>query len=375
MRTAAAVQPADVVFDLRLHFARFLHSKARKWCVNENCCVYRRGLMRCLEHTHERSCLAAARMLTALIGLNLVGPAVAAERIEPRLWRKPGRIEALDMYHGPGGLAGTPRPPFTYIGKNPGGTSQKVIVRDSRNRIWDVKFGDEVKAEVFATRIAWALGYYADPTYFVRRGRLKSRVFRDARFELRDPHLQFLPDLQWTWKKNPFVGTRQLNGLRVLIMLLSDWDNKDGREFDGNTGVLQNRRAGAKENIYFVTDWGASMGRWGGFFTREKWSCENYAEQSPKFVRGVDDGEVEWGFKGQHSGEFKDDISIADVRWLMTWLGRLRDSQIRSALRAAGATPHETRCFTTSLRRRINQLRRVSEQSSAPRPAIARRRL
>ena len=32
----------------------------------------------------------------------------------------------------------------------------------------------------------------------------------------------------WAWNDNPFVGTRELNGLKILMMLLSNWDNKDG---------------------------------------------------------------------------------------------------------------------------------------------------
>jgi hypothetical protein len=318
--------------------------------------------MRCLIRTRKLHHHA----LIAVVFVLVFGSATAAAgSVEPRLWRNPGTIEALELYHGPGGRSLAPRAPFRYIGDSRGGTSKKMLVRDSRNRIWDVKFGAEVKPEVFATRIAWALGYYADPTYFVRRGRIGRRAFRNARFELRDPDLKFRPDLRWTWRKNPFAGTREMNGLRMLVMLLSDWDNKDARDIGSNTGILQRRRGGSTENIYFVTDWGASMGRWGGFFTREKWSCKDFAEQSVEFVRGVDDGEVEWGFKGKHSGDFKDDITISDVRWFMSYLGRLRDSQIRTALRASGASPAETRCFAASLRRRIAQLRRVAERSPA----------
>ena len=28
----------------------------------------------------------------------------------------------------------------------------------------------------------------------------------------------------WEWKPNPFVGTREFNGLRVMMALLSNWD-------------------------------------------------------------------------------------------------------------------------------------------------------
>jgi hypothetical protein len=321
--------------------------------------------MRCRDQNPETwPSFAGKPILLVLCAVSVAVPVSGAIRPTVRLWKSPGRVEALNLYYGSAGRAAEPRPPFRYVSKSSGGTSEKLLVRDSRNRIWDVKFGHETKAEVFATRLVWAAGYYVDPTYLVRKGRIGDGTFRDARFELRNSKLRFRPDLEWTWEKNPFAGTRELNGLRILVMLLSDWDNKDGRDWEGNTGVLEGRLAGRPKLTYFITDWGATMGRWGGFFTREKWDCEEYAEQSPKFVKAVDNGQIEWGYKGKHSRGFKDDLTVSDVRWVMTYLGRLRDSQIRDALRAAGATPHETRCFTKSLRQRLNQLRRISSGSS-----------
>ena len=31
----------------------------------------------------------------------------------------------------------------------------------------------------------------------------------------------------WSWHHNPFVGTREFNGLRVMMALLNNWDLKD----------------------------------------------------------------------------------------------------------------------------------------------------
>jgi hypothetical protein len=36
----------------------------------------------------------------------------------------------------------------------------------------------------------------------------------------------------WSWRHNPFKGTREFNGLRVMMALLSNWDLKDE---DSNT--------------------------------------------------------------------------------------------------------------------------------------------
>jgi hypothetical protein len=143
-------------------------------------------------------------------------------------------------------------------------------------------------------------------------------------------------------------------------MLTSNWDNKDARDPSSNTAIVQEGAGAGLRSVYMVTDWGGSMGKWGNFFTREKWDCDGYADQSPKFIKAVDDGEVKFGFSGQHDNEFKDDIGVRDVRWVMQYLGRLSDGQIRSALRASGASPHEERCFTRAFRLRLRQLREVA---------------
>ena len=46
--------------------------------------------------------------------------------------------------------------------------------------------------------------------------------------------------------------------------------------------------------------------------------------------------------------------------WLMRYLGRITDTQLRAGLRASGATPDETECFTRAVRARIDELRRVA---------------
>ena len=52
-------------------------------------------------------------------------------------------------------------------------TAPKVNVRDSSGAQWIVKFGEEVKAENFASRIVWAAGYFADANYFVPSGKIE----------------------------------------------------------------------------------------------------------------------------------------------------------------------------------------------------------
>ena len=301
-------------------------------------------------------------------------PPVQSNGID-RIWSDPGRVEKLDLAGGPGGKAGAPKPPFTFVKELESGTSPKVEVTDAQNNTWVVKFGSEVNAEVFATRIAWAVGYFVDATYFLpsgmvngvtKLGRAKRFIgadgtFADACLEFRDKNATRLKKNGWTWQNNPFVGTRELNGLKIVLMLTSNWDNKDARNESSNTGILQYSSKGGSERRYLVTDWGASMGRWGRIFKREKWDCEGFAEQTPGFIKGVKDGKIEWGYTGKHTSDTKEDITLGDVKWLLRYLSQLSDDQITMGLQASGANTAETQCFTEAIRSRIDQMNRLVE--------------
>ena len=288
---------------------------------------------------------------------------VTRQRAKSVIWRDPGRVERLDFRSGAGGRAGAPVPPFRFIEEDEDGSNAKVKVRDARGRRWSVKWdtGGEANAEIIAARIAWAAGYFVEPSYFVRRGRILGALdldraakfvapggeFRNARFELKYDTVAERKDKEsWAWNSNPFVGTRELNGLKIVSMLVSNWDNKDVRNAGrgSNTAVHFVRTGRGLEARYLVTDWGGSMGKWGGVFGREKWDCEGFAYQTEKFVEVEDDGELDWGFKGQHTGSFKKDVRFEDVRWVMQYLGRISDAQLRAGLAASGASPAEVRC-------------------------------
>lgn len=304
-------------------------------------------------------------------------PEEGARKATNILWRNPGRVETLDLANGVGGSAKSPRPPFRFIEEDVSGSNPKIKVRDARGTEWGLKWGEEAKPEVFASRLAWACGYIAQPEYFVADGKIigvkklaraaafvaPDGGFQNARFQFRSKSPKFLKKDNWSWSYNPFVGTKELNGLKVLMMLTSNWDNKDARDIDrdSNLGLFEDRRGGHPVILYFVADWGASMGKWGRVYNRNKWDCKGYSEQTRGFVKGVKNGVVEWGYVGQHTEDAAKDIRVSDVAWLMRYLGRLTDRQIRAGLRASGATPDETECFTSALRARMEELRRVGK--------------
>jgi hypothetical protein len=295
------------------------------------------------------------------------------------IWRDPGAVEQLDFHAGPGGASGAPAPPFEFVAEHSTGSNPCLSVRDAQGRIWRVKWGDEVRSETFATRMAWAAGYYVEVAYFVPAGRIEGAAeltrarecvgedckFTDARFELDEEGVTKLFDEHgWAWDDNPFVGTRELNGLKIMLMLTSNWDNKDVRDVarGSNTAVFEYALGGGLvEARYLIIDWGASMGKWGSNLFRSKWDAAGYEAQTPEFVAGVQDGVVQWNYIGQRTAEAREQISVADVRWLSQYICRVTDAQLRDGLRASGATADEIETFTRAIRARLDTLKQISE--------------
>jgi hypothetical protein len=296
----------------------------------------------------------------------------------PTLWHDPGEIEKMDLTYGPEGPGGAPRPPFRFVEESFAGSNAKIRVTDANSVTWMVKFGGEVSPQTFAARLVSAVGYFAIPTYFVASGtvqgvgplkRARAHVnvhgrFWNASFErYLDPGtIHWLGDARsWSWSSNPFVGTPELNGLKILVMLLSDWDNKDARDIKrgSNTAILVYPGG---ETHYAVVDWGGSMGEWGGYLQRDKWQCGDYRRQTHDFVRGVRDNEIQWGYSGQHTKGFTEGVHLNDVHWLLGYLGRISDAQLREGLVSSGASRAGADCFVKAIRNRISQLQSITSR-------------
>jgi hypothetical protein len=306
----------------------------------------------------KRSVCTVALNLLLVAGLNAA-----------TLWRDPGPVESLDLAGGPGGKAKAPQGPFTFVSEDKGGTSPKVTVRDSRGTEWIVKFGEEVRAENFASRIAWAAGYFALPTYFVPEGKIQgiielgraasaidksSGTFHDARFQLKDPALATSTS-RWNLADSKLKGSRELAGYKVLFMLLANWDVKPE-----NLSIVNVNG----DQVYALTDWGASMGRPAELTGRSKWNCQQYSADSNHLVDGVENGFVVFNYQGKQGADIRKDVRVEDVKWLMERLGKVSDAQIEAALRASGATPEDLACFSKAFRIRLDQLKTVAEQKN-----------
>jgi hypothetical protein len=305
------------------------------------------------------------------------------------LWTDPGDPSSLDFQYGIGGAERQPQPPFRFVSEDLLGTSPKVNVTDARGAAWNVKWGHEGHSSTFCTRLLWACGYYVEPEYFVAQGRIEgahglkragSRISNDgsfeaARFQLRSGSAKFLDGYAWTWIDNPFLRTPEFQGLKILMLLVSNWDAKDARDrvpapngrlrTDSNLMIFLDDSTDERNYLFSQDDWGASLGKWGNVFTWKKWNCKGFADQTPHFVKRAENGQLRWGFEGKHRKDLTD-ITVSDVQWLLKYLGQITDAQIRIGLEASGATPEETECYAQALRQRIQQLQQVAADVPAP---------
>lgn len=301
------------------------------------------------------------------------------------LWNDPGKIQSRNLLDGPGSRALAPVPPFTFIKEDKEGESPKLDVRDGRGVLWSVKLGEEAQSETTATRLVWAVGYFAEEAYYfenVKIRKLPKHLSRGdehvapgdflvgARFEPRRSHIK--RDDTWDWDKNPFKDTKHLSGLKILMILLNNFDAREA-----NNRILYDKRSSTKEALYYVTDLGATLGRAGGLGgKRTKNNLNDFL--STRFVLGIEDGAVEFDYDTRPSklghlsvlyppyyrGEVKKEksmrgIPVEHARWIGTLLSQLTDEQLRDAFRAANYDEEIREGYVRSLRMRIDQLGRL----------------
>jgi hypothetical protein len=291
------------------------------------------------------------------------------------LWKEPPALAVSDWVSGPGGAEAKPRPPFRFVKENLDGTNPKIDVVDAAERTWVVKFGGEVHSDTFAARLLYAVGYASAPTFFVSGGVIenvhglkrakpflrKDGSFRNARFKLHQRHKR-----QWSWAENPFQGSRELGGLKIVIMLLSNWDTKDARDGEGsNNGIFEDSHSGRSSTSWFaVTDWGASLGKYGGFFHRDRWDWRGYRAQTSSFATLQRDGSIQWGFRGKHGDDIVAGVGVEDVRWVLPYLSRITDEELAAGLAASGAPPPIAQQFTRAIRERVKELQRIAKSGN-----------
>ncbi|HEY0083171.1 MAG TPA: hypothetical protein VGB61_10300 [Pyrinomonadaceae bacterium] len=273
----------------------------------------------------------------------------------PVMWREPTDIASRDLFLGSGGEAGKPDlSRLTLIEKVEGGFSEKYRVRDAAGREWVAKVSREAQSEAAAVRLLWAVGYVTELTYLAPSVTIPGTpkgTYENVRFEGRSKEVKRLDP--WLWDKNPFVGKREFQGLKVMMLLLNNWDIKDD-----NNGILHvTTPEGQSELHYIVSDLGATFGKIGSgpmwALKRSRNNPEDYADS--KFVDHVHKDRVFFHYGGKKQDTFED-ISVGDVQWIAGHLSRLSDQQIGDAFRAANYNVEEVTLLTSAVRARINEL-------------------
>jgi hypothetical protein len=306
----------------------------------------------------------------------------------PVLWRDPGDLSARDLRYGSGSAELAPVGPFTFIREEKkAGASPKFRVKDSQGVTWTVKLGVEAQAETVATRIVSAMGYFAEETYYLDRFEVKNlprlskgqefvengSVVRGARFEPKRKGVT--RGAIWDWLKNPFVGSRELDGLKVLMVLLANYDTR----LENNHILYQKHPdSGQMEARYVVTDIGATLGHVGGLGgKRVKNSLEDF--KMSKFILGVENGVVEFDYSTRPKGAGKfasifspgygksqankekamRRIPVENARWMGVMLSRLSGDQLKDAFQAASYDKTTMEGFIKVLRERIERLAKL----------------
>jgi hypothetical protein len=287
----------------------------------------------------------------------------------PVLWREPADIRTRDLLLGPGGAAMKPDlSRITFIKEEKGGYSKKYRVKDGKGRVWVAKLGKEAQSETAAVRLVWAVGYVTEINYLVPSLTIEGKgTFENVRLEARPDHVERFDE--WTWTENPFAGKRELQGLKVLMALMENWDIKDS-----NNRILVVRNGGRNELQYIVSDLGTTFGKTGGqkspiaFIKKIKGSRNEPDDYvSDEFIDEVEANTVRLDYDGKN-GDLMRNISIADARWIGGWLSRLSDEQIQDAFRAANYSSEEVRLLAGAVRKRINELVNLQPQSAMGRP-------
>ena len=309
------------------------------------------------------------------------------ERVEitgkPVLWQNPGKIGARNLYFGAGGPEDRPRAPFEFQKEDLDGSSPKFTVLDAAGVKWKVKLGAEAQPETAASRLVWAVGYFVDEEYFVPDAQIqelpvhlhRGREFVGRRGLVRGLRFKREPTDEkklgvWQWRNDPFSGTRELNGLRVMMALINNWDVKDINNAIRQRGPHDG--SASPERVYLVSDLGGTFGTPGADLPKKRADGNLPVYAHSKFITKVTGTYVDFAEPARPSIQFLLNPPQYWQRWNLRWIGKrvpredvawmarilaqLSSAQIHDAFRAAGYSPEDIDGFSGVVEERIKQL-------------------
>lgn len=279
-----------------------------------------------------------------------------ADAVKPILWQRVD-ISQQDLFLGPGGNAMQPDTSrIEFIREEKGGYSKKFRIKDARGDTWVAKVSDEAQSETAAVRLLSAIGYVTEINYLVPSLTIPGKgTFKNVRLEARPDNLD--RGKAWKWGKTPFERTRQMQGLKLMMAFINNWDMKSANNVIIKDGDLRK---------YVISDLGVSFGKTGSNplpliwrFGRSRNKPSDYARS--KFVSSVKRGKVSVHYNGKNRSKMKN-FTTADARWLADLLKQLSDAQINDAFRAANYSKSDLDLLASAVKKRIAELDNAGNQ-------------
>lgn len=311
-------------------------------------------------------------IISLVIILLISATAAVAQKEKPKTEQPKGKpvmwetvnIAERDVFLGPGGKSMKPNlSKITFIEEEKKGASKKYRIKDGSGRIWVAKLGKEAQPETAAVRLLWALGYKTEVNYLVPKITIPGEgTFKNVRLEARPEEIERLDE--WQWKDNPFIGTNEFQGLKMMMVFFNNWDVVDVQNkilaVDGETG---------KDLHYIISDLGATFGKLGNNnlfiiyrIGRKTNNPAKYLDSS--FIDDVKDGKIDLAYKGKNRDLFND-VTVEQGRWLADLLNQLTDKQIQDAFRAANYSRVDRKTLVAAVKARIADLNQATKQMQA----------
>jgi len=269
------------------------------------------------------------------------------------MWKEPTDLESRNLVLGAGGEEMKPDiSQVTFVRDQTGGYSKKYRVKDAKGNEWVAKIGKEAQTDTAANRLLWALGYETEIAYLIPHLKIEGKgEFDNVRMEARPASVKRAGN--WMWENNPFQNSPEFRGLKILMVMLNNWDMKDD-----NNEILAMRgdTTGEGELRYIISDLGATFGKTGGFLSRSRNDVPDYVKA--EFIKKVNGDLIDFSYSGKNQKLFEG-LTVADARWLSNLLKRLSDDQIKDAFRSANYSAEEVDLLAGALRERINALAKL----------------
>jgi hypothetical protein len=272
----------------------------------------------------------------------------------PVLWAEPTDIASRNLLLGAGGESMKPElNQVTFIEQKQGGYSTKYRVKDASGKEWIAKIGKEAQPDTAANRLLWALGYETEIAYLIPHLKIEGKGdFDNVRLEARPADVKRTGN--WQWDNNPFKGTPEFNALKIMMVMINNWDMKDD-----NNEILATRGANEDGKLrYIISDLGGSFGKTGGIISRSRNKPSDYVKAD--FIEKVNGDTIDFNYGGKNKKLFEN-LTVTDARWLSERLSKLSDEQIKDTFRAANYSPQELEQLSSAFRARIDALAKIGK--------------